>query len=131
MKIQHLIPTPDLIHLNILATGEVFHFPQRSSPCMKLPYDGDSFCGMYKHLNGFSQNALLKSISNDIDVYDESLYVWTEDEDDLDLEWIEENLDEFQAYINLEFNTIHLSHKDEPVVPMSATLTVEDMRSSD
>lgn len=131
MKIKHLTPTPNLMKLHNLATGEVFHFPQKNSPCMKLPYDGDSFCGMYKHLSGFSQNDLLESISNDIDVYDDSLYVWTEDEDDLDPEWIEENLDEFQAYINLEFNTIHLSYKDEAVVPMSATLTVEDMRSPD
>ena len=130
MKIQRLTPTPDLTHLNILATGEVFHFPQKSSPCMKLPYTGESFCGMYKYLDGFP-STVLKSINNDIEVYEESLYVWTEDEDDLDEEWIENNLDEFQAYINLEFNTIHLSHQDEPVVPMSATLTVEDKRLPD
>lgn len=130
MKIKRITPTPNLIHLNILATGEVFHFPQSGSPCMKLPYDGESFYGMYKH-NGETLGTVLKCISNDIEVYEESLYVWTEDESDLDQEWIEENLDEFQAYINLEFNTIHLSYKDEAVIPMSATLTVEDMRSPD
>lgn len=130
MKINRVTPTPDLMKLHNLATGEVFRFPQKNSPCMKLPYNGESFCGMYKYLDGFP-STILKIINNDIEVYDESLYVWTEDENDLDQEWIEDSLEDFQAYINLEFNTIHLSHKDEPIVPMSATLTVEDMRSPD
>ena len=130
MKIKHLTPTPNLIYLHTLATGEVFHFPQKTSPCMKLPYNAESFYGIYKY-QGETSGAILNLISNDIDVYNEGLYAWTEDEDDLDKEWIEESLEEFQAYINLEFNTIHLSHKDEPIVPMSATLTVEDVRSPD
>jgi hypothetical protein len=130
MKIKRLTPTPDLMKLYNLATGEVFRFPQSNSPCMKLPYDGDSFYGMYKHL-GQSSSAIIKSISNDIDVYDENFYYWIEENDDLDQEWIAETLDEFQAYINLEFNTIHLSHKNEAVVPMTATVIVEDMRSPD
>jgi len=130
MKINRVTPTPNLMKLHNLAIGEVFRFPQKTSPCMKLPYNGESFCGMYKYL-GESSGTILRSISNDIDVYEESLYIWTEDEDDLNAEWIEDSLEDFQAYINLEFNTIHLSHKDEPIVPMSATLTVEDMRSPD
>jgi len=131
MKIKHLNPEPYTTRLEELSKGTVFRFPKSSVPYMLLPnITGDEIKVMYKYRYGDPAGML-----DDIEIYDENLYIWAEDGDGDSLDE-EEYLtggkdEELIAYICLDNSKILLSHRQEIVIPLNAELIVEDMRSSD
>ena len=129
MKIKHLSPTPYFTKLEDLSSGTVFRFQNASTPYMMLPaITGDEIKAMYKQRHGGKEEIL-----EDIEIYDENLYIWEEDGETLDEdEYLNACEDEeLIAYICLDNGKILLSHRHEIVIPLIAELTVEDMRSSD
>lgn len=131
MKIKHLTPEPYTARLEELSKGTVFRFQNASTLYMLLPcITGDEIKAMYKQRHGGVEDML-----HDIEIYDENLYIWAEDGDGDSLDE-EEYLtgcedEELIAYICLDNGKILLSHRHEIVIPLNATLTVEDMRSPD
>lgn len=129
MKIKHLTPTPNITKLEDLSRGMVFRFQNASTPYMLLPnITGDEIKAMYKRRHGGVEDML-----RDIEIYDENLYIWEEDEDKLDEdEYLNGGEDEaLIAYIRLDDGRILLSHRHEIVIPLNAELAIEDMRSPD
>ena len=129
MKIKHLTPTPHTTKLEDLSRGMVFRFQNASTPYMLLPnITGDEIKAMYKHRHGGVEDMFY-----DVEVYDENLYVWEEDGDELDEdEYINsDESEELIAYICLADGKLLLSHRHEIVIPLTATLTIEDVRSPD
>lgn len=127
MKITHLTPKPYTARLEELSKGTVFRFQKCSTPYMVLPnITGDEIKAMYKRRCGSGEDML-----GDIERYDENLYIFAEDGDSLDedeyLNGCED--EELVAYVRLVDGTIRLSHRHEIVIPLTAELTVEDMRS--
>ena len=129
MKIKHLTPTPHTIKLEELSRGMVFRFQNASTPYMMLSaITGDEIKAMYKQRHGGAEDML-----GDIEIYDENLYIWTEDENELDEdEYLHNSEDEeLIAYVRFDDGRILLSHRHEIVIPLNAELAVEDMRSLD
>lgn len=131
MKIRHLTPAPHTAKLGDLSKGTVFRFQKNSTPYMLLPnITGDEIKAMYKHRCGNTQQML-----DDIEIYDQNLYLWVEDgngdtlDEDEYLNGCED--EELIAYIRLDDGRILLSHKREIVLPLIAELAIEDMRSPD
>ena len=131
MKIKHLSPEPYTTRLEELSKGTVFRFPKSSTPYMLLPnITGDEIKVMYKYRYGGPTGMF-----DDIEIYDENLYIWAEDGDGDSLdenEYLNGGEDEeLIAYICLDNGKILLSHRHEIVIPLNAELTVEDMWSPD
>ena len=129
MIIKHLTPTPDTTRLENLSRGTVFRFQDASTPYMLLPnITGDEIKAMYRQRHGGQEDVLY-----DIEIHDENLYIWEEDGDKLDEdEYINScESEELIAYIRLADGKMLLSHRHEIVIPLIATLTIEDMRSPD
>lgn len=127
MKIKHLTPEPYTARLEELSKGTVFRFQKVFTPYMLLPnITGDEIKAMYKHRHGGAEDMLC-----DIEIYDENMYIWAEDEDKLDEDaYLNDSEDEeLIAYIRLTDGKILLSHRHEIVIPLNAELTVEDVRS--
>lgn len=120
MKITMQTPAPKTTTLGLLAKGQLFRFPNRSGVYMNLQYGGDDFLPLYKYAH--SKEALVE----DMLVFSENLYVWTEDEDDVDYKYYidEDNTDELRVYIDIEDGQIHFSHKDETVEKLNGELLV-------
>ena len=129
MKIKHLTPEPYTARLEELSKGTVFRFQNASIPYMLLPcITGDEIKAMYKQRHGGVEDML-----HDIEIYDENLYLWKEEGEDLDEdEYLNGGEDEeLIAYVCLDNGKVLLSHRHEIVIPLNAALAVEDMRSPD
>jgi hypothetical protein len=129
MIIKHLTPEPFTTKLENLSRGTVFRFQNASIPYILLPnITGDEIKTMYNQRIGYKAEML-----DDIEIHDENLYVWEEDGDKLDKnEYINScESEELIAYIRLADGKLLLSHRHEIVIPLVATLTIEDVRSSD
>jgi hypothetical protein len=120
MKITMQTPTPKTATLSSLAKGQLFRFVNRCGVYMSLGYSGDDFLPLYKYAH--SKEILVE----DILVFSENLYIWTEDEDDIDYKYYidEDNTDELRAYIDMQDGEIHFSHRDEPIEKMNGELLV-------
>lgn len=129
MIIKHLSPTPNTTRLENLSRGTVFRFQNASIPYMLLPnITGDEIKAVYRQRHGNKAEML-----DDVEIHDENLYIWEEDGDKLDEdEYLNACEDEeLIAYIRLADGEMLLSHKHEIVIPLIATLTIEDVRSPD
>lgn len=131
MKIKHVTPEPYTTRLEELSKGTVFRFQKSSTPYMLLPIiTGDEIKAMYSYKYNNKEKIL-----DDIEIYDENLYIWAEDGDGDSLdenEYLNGGEDEeLIAYIRLYDGKILLSHRQEIVIPLTAELTIEDMRSPD
>ena len=120
MKITMQTPTPKTATLGSLPKGQLFRFANRCGVYMSLGYGGDDFLPLYKYTHG--KEALVE----DMLVFSENLYVWTEDEDDIDGKYYidEDNTDELRAFVDMQDGQIHFSHKDETVEKFNGELLV-------
>jgi hypothetical protein len=131
MNLKHITPKAYEIPLSDCSTDTVFRFPHATGGAyMRLPLDGSDFYAMYEDATGSNEKAI-EAIIDDLDIYNEELYAFDESEEDERLvnpEWVEQNLAKFLAFLSLPTGTIWLAHREERVIPLCATLTVEDMR---
>lgn len=129
MKIKRVTPESYTARLGELSKGTVFRFKDSDTPYMALScITGDEIKAMHKQRYGVAKDML-----GDIEMYDENLYIWEENGHNLDQDaYLNDGEDEeLIAYIRLVDGTIQLSHKHEIVIPLTAELIVQDMRSPD
>jgi hypothetical protein len=120
MKITMQTPTPKTATLGTLPLGQLFRFVNRSGVYMNLRYGGDDFLCLYMYAH--SRDELI----DDMLVFTKELYVWTEDDNDIDYKYYigEDNTDKLCAYIDMQDGHIHFSHKDEPIEKLNGELLV-------
>lgn len=124
MKIQYAKNEEKRVSLGTLCQGTVFRFPNTYDVHIVLGFDGYDLERMEKARNGYSTRELLGAYAVPLT---EELYEWGNSADELDSEYYEESgIEELAAYMCLSDNLIHLSHKDEAVVLLDATLTVKE-----
>lgn len=127
MRLKRATPEIYKVPLSDCSTDMAFRFPDATGNAyMRLPYDGSDICAMYKFQMGSDEQAIA-DIVDTIAIYNEDLYCFNAS-DEIDTDWVEENLEEFRAFISLTTGVILLTHRNELVVPLNAELTVEDMR---
>lgn len=131
MKLKRTTPEIYKVPLNDCATDMAFRFPDATGCAyMRLPFDGADMYAMYKYHTGPNKQAI-EAIVDNLAIHNEDLYAFDETDNDqgvIDVEWADENLEKFWAFISLTTGHILLTHRDELVVPLNAELTVEDMR---
>ena len=128
MKIKRVTPESYTARLGELSKGTVFRFKNCDTPYMILScITGDEIKAMHKQRYGVAEDML-----GDIEIYDKNLYIWDENDDLDEDEYLNAGEDEeLIAYVHLVDGTIQLSHRHEIVIPLTAELTVQDMRSPD
>ena len=127
MRLKRATPEIYKVPLNDCSTDMAFRFPDATGNAyMRLPYDGSDIYAMYKFQVGSDEQAI-EEIVDTIAIYNEDLYYFNAS-DEIDADWVKENLEEFWAFISLTTGVILLTHRNEVVIPLNAELTVEDMR---
>ena len=128
MNITYNSPTPQTKKFGDIPNGEVFRFPDRKTPCMKINYNGNEIFQAY-HFYYDMEDAIEDCIA----VHNEELYVWNNKQEQLDYEHYQEAdvLNHLLAYVSLDTGKIYVSHLDEQVILLKANLIIDEMRSPD
>ena len=114
-------PTPKVIILRDVITGELFRFKGTKGVCLKLQWSGDDYLAVYK----YAENGI-KSMFEDVEAITECLYFWDSEELDrkLDKEYYQDNPEEFRAYYDFSSKSIQFSAYNEEVELLNGELTV-------
>ena len=125
MKIEYVPPKPKSAYLGNLTQGAVFKFAQSNEVFLALGYDGYDLCQMEVARNGWSRS---KVAEHRIKPVSEELYSWTNEADRLDLElYVDgDEMADLVAYMNLNCGSVYMSHKDEVIIVLEATLSVKE-----
>lgn len=127
MKLRRTTPEIYKVPLHDCSTDIAFRFPDSADYAyMRLPYDGADIHAIYKGQTGSAVQATA-NIIDDLSMHNENLYC-TDASDEIDVKWVEENLEKFWAYVSLTTGIILLTHRDELVIPLNAELIIEDTR---
>ena len=131
MKLRRTTPELRKIPLDDCATDTAFRFLDATDCAyIRLPYDGSDIYAMYKSQTGSDEQAI-EDIVDALAIHNEDLYVFDESKNDqgvVDVDWAEDNLEEFWAFISLTTGVILLAHRNELVVPLDTELIVADKR---
>ena len=110
-------PTPKVIILRDVITGELFRFKGTKGVCLKLHWSGDDYLAVYKYAdNG------MESMLEDVEVFNECLYAWKDEE--LDEEYYQDDPEKFRAYYDFSSKSIQFSAYNEEVELLNGELTV-------
>lgn len=125
MKIEYVPPKSKSTFLGNLAQGAVFKFAQSNEVFLALGYDGYDLCQMEVARNGWSRSKVAECRIKPVS---EELYSWTDEADRLDLEFYEDGdeMADLVAYMDLGCGSIYMSHKDEVIIVLEATLSVKE-----
>lgn len=125
MKIEYVPPKSKSAFLGNLAQGTVFKFAQSNEVFLALGYDGYDLCQMEVARNGWSRSKVAECR---IKPNTEELYSWSNEANQLDFEFYEDSdeMADLVTYMNLDCGSVHMSHKDEVIIVLEATLSVKE-----
>jgi hypothetical protein len=123
MNITYNTPTPKTKALDDMTNGEVFRFPDRKTPCMRVNFDGNEVFQAYHYYYDIEE-----ALDECIIVHEEELYAWDNKQEQLDYEYYQQSeaLKNLLAYVCLDTGKVYVSHMDEKVVPLKANLIIDE-----
>jgi len=123
MNITYNSPALHTKTLDDITNDEVFRFPDRKVPCMKINYNGNEIFQAYHCYYDMDD-----AIDECLIVHEEELYVWNNKQEQLDYEYYRqaEVLDKLLAYVSLDTGKIYISHQDEQIIPLKANLIIDE-----